>query len=150
MQDEQPDWSTPLNLTLTPEAIMSTAFATAEEVHCGWDTCVNPALVLSETTSVDPMTSNHCRLLEQEYSYDDQPDITWHDWTCELRVGEMYLLGHWRVQLNEAPAMWAWCANEAESAFINACMLIGQRARRGLIVESTTPVAPVPPRSRHH
>jgi hypothetical protein len=150
MEDEQPDWSTPLTLTLTPEAIMSTVFGTAEEVHCGWDTCVNSTLLLAETTAVDPLTSNHCRMVEQEYSYDDQPDVTWHDWTVELRIGELYLLAHWRVQVAEAPAMWSWSSNEAESAFMTACTLLGQRVRRGLIVETSAAVVPVPPRSRHH
>ena len=45
----------------------------------------------------------------------------------------------------------AWSASEAESAFMNACMLIGQRVRRGLVVEANAAAAAaVPPRSRHH
>lgn len=150
MDEEQPDWNLPLSFTITPESVMVTVFASAEEVHTGWDTCVNPALILSETTAVDSSTSNHCRLVEQEYTYDDQPDVTWHDWTVELRVGEVYLLGHWRVQVNEAPAMWSWSSTEAENAFMTACTLIGQRVRRGLVVENSSASPPVPPRSRHH
>ena len=150
MDHDQPDWDSPLTFDSTPNTIMNTLFATAEEVHCGWDTCVNPALVLAETTAVDSRTGSHCRLLEQEYSYDDQPDIMWRDWTVELRSGEVYLLAHWRVQANEAPAIWNWASNEAETAFIAACTLIGQRVRKTLVVESSGPTSPVPPRSHHH
>ncbi len=150
MHDDQPDWTQPLQFMLTAEAIMSTIFATAEEVHTGWDSCINQSLSLSETTTVDSQTGNHCRLIELEYSYDDQPDVTWHDWTVELRAGEVYIAAHWRVQVNESPAMWAWSAAESETAFISACTLIGQRVRRGLLVENDTVIAPVPPRSRHH
>ena len=95
----------------------------------------------------EPVPTADC---EQEYSYDDQPDIMWRDWTVELRSGEVYLLAHWRVQANEAPAIWSWASNEAETAFIAACTLIGQRVRKTLVVESSGPTSPVPPRSRHH
>ena len=146
---DPPEWNTRLSFTLTPEAIMHSVFSSAEEVHTGWDTCINGSLALSDTTAVDPATGNHCRLAEQEFNYDDQPDITWHDWSVELRVGTVYLLAHWRVQVNESPAMWAWSAAEAEQAFMQACALIGQRVRRGLVVESAPSMA-VPPRSHHH
>ncbi|MBT6274805.1 MAG: hypothetical protein HOI95_11790 [Chromatiales bacterium] len=150
MSEEQPDWNTPLAFMITPEAIMSTMFATAEEVHTGWDSCVNSTLAFSDTTAVDSQTGNHCRLVEQEYTYDDQPDVTWHDWTVELRIGEVYVIAHWRVQVNESPAMWSWSASESENAFMTACTLIGQRVRRGLIVEGEAATGLVPPRSRHH
>ena len=146
---EHPDWDTPLSFTLTPEAIIHSVFATAEEVHTGWETCVNNAMAITNTTAVDAATGNHCRMVEQEFSYDDQPDITWHDWTVELRVGEVFLLAHWRVQVNESPALWSWSTTEAEQAFMHACALIGQRVRRGLVVESSASMT-VPPRSHHH
>ena len=149
MSSQEPDWSTPLVLTLTPDAIINSIFSTAEEAHTGWDTCVNAALVSSETTAIDSTTGNHCRITEQEFSYDDEPDAIWHDWSVELRIAETYILAHWRVVVNESPAMWNWCSTEAENAFINACVLIGQRVRRGLNVENSGSVT-VPPRSRHH
>lgn len=150
MDQEQPDWDTPLTFSLTAESIITSLFSSAEEVHTGRDTCVNASFVLTDTTAVDPRTGNHCRLAEQEFTYDEQPDITWHDWAVELRIGEFYILAHWRVQLNESPAMWMWCGTEAENAFVNGCVLIGQRVRRGLVVEADATHVPVPPRSKHH
>jgi hypothetical protein len=151
MTTEEPDWNSPLLFSLTPDAIINSIFTTAEEVHTGWETCVNAALIMSETTAVDAGTGNHCRLAEQEFSYDDEPDAIWHDWSVELRIGETYILAHWRVMVNETPAMWTWASNEAENAFIAACVLIGQRVRRTLAVENASAVqTPTPPRSRHH
>ena len=83
-EQEQPDWSVPLTFSITPETIMSTVFATAEEVHCGWDTCVNPALILSETTAVDALTSNHCRLVEQEIGVENAG----HHWTLLFEIAQ--------------------------------------------------------------
>ena len=54
------------------------------------------------------------------------------------------------LQVSESPAMWSWATGEAESAFIQAATLIGQRVRRALVVETGATSAPVPPRSRHH
>jgi len=133
--DMDPDWDTPLALALTPETIMHTLFASADNVHTGWDTCIDHSLVVVETTAVEDDSGNHCRLVEQEYVEGEAQEVTWHDWSVELKIGDVYVSAHWRAPDNASPAEWEWCASEAESSFSTACVLVGQRVRRGLIIE---------------
>lgn len=132
---DEPDWDTPLAFSLTPEAVFQNIFASADSVHTGWGSCVERSLIVSELTAVDENSDNHCRLVEQEYSEETEPDVTWHDWTVELKAGDVYLIGHWRTTTNAAPADWDWCAAEAENAFANACLLVGRRVRRSLVLD---------------
>jgi hypothetical protein len=144
----EPDLDTPITLTLTPAALMDALFNSADSVHTGWDSCVEAGLVVADMTVVDDASGNHCRLVEQEYVEDESPDVTWHDWAVELKLGESFVTGHWRVQVAESPSEWDWCAAEAEDAFGRACVLVGKRVRRGLVVEE--PVrAPRPSRTHH-
>lgn len=145
---EEPDWDAPVALNLTPAAIMNTFFASADSVHTGWETCVDDTLVFAETTVVADMSANHCRFVEQEYSDQDTPDESWHDWTVELQLGEVFLLAHWRARISGSPADWEWCAAEAERAFISAAALLGRRVRRGLVVDQPEE-PPRTPRTRH-
>lgn len=146
--DQEPGWDTPLTLTLTPDALMNTVFVTAESVHTGWQSCVEQRLVVADNTVVDELTGNHCRLAEQEYADDEQPEAFWHDWSLELRVGEVYVIAHWRARAPGSPADWAWCAAEAESAFMQACALIGRRVRRGILVDESS-AQPRASKTRH-
>lgn len=146
--EEGPGWETPLVLNLTPDALMNTLFVTAESVHTGWRSCVEQRLVVADNTVMDEHSGNHCRLAEQEYADDEQPEAYWHDWTLELRVGEVYVIAHWRARAPGSPADWAWCANEAESAFLQACTLIGRRVRRGILVDEPSN-QPRASRTRH-
>ena len=132
---EEPDWDTPVSFTLTPEAIFHNFFASADSVHTGWASCVERNLIVTELTAVDEGSDNHCRMVEQEYAEETEPEVTWHDWAVELKIGEIYVIGHWRTTTNAAPADWDWCSSEAENAFANACLLIGRRVRRGLVIE---------------
>ncbi len=131
----EPDWDTPLTITLTPEAIIYALFSSADTVHTGWESCVDRSLIVSEITAVDEQSDNHCRLVGQEYVEDEAPDVTWHDWAVELKLGEIYVTAHWHSQENASPSDWDWSAQEAETAFSSACLLIGKRVRRGLVVE---------------
>ena len=45
-----PDHDSVVTVTTTPSAIMDAVFATADQVHTGWDSCVDPALVVSDMT----------------------------------------------------------------------------------------------------
>ena len=140
----EPDWDAPIKVQLTPAAIIHALFPSADGVHTGWETCVDHALVTQETNAVDNLSGNHCRLAEQEYVEDHSPDVTWHDWVVELKLGEIYIAAHWRTQQNANPADWDWCMGEAENAFASACVLVGKRTRRGLMVEdppNTIPAA---------
>lgn len=144
----EPDHDGPLTVTLTPAAIMDAIFATAEQVHTGWESCIDPALVVADMTVVDDASGNHCRLAEQSYSEDEAPDVNWHDWAVELKLADTYVTAHWRTQEDASPADGEWCAAEAENAFTRACVLLGKRVRRGLVVEE--PVrAPRPARTHH-
>ena len=144
----EPDYDTPLSVTLTPAAIMDAVFATADQVHTGWESCVDPALVVADMTVADEAAGNYCRLVEQSYTEDDAPDVTWHDWAVELRLGETFVTAHWRAQAGESPSDWDGCAAEAENAFARACVLLGKRVRRGLIVDEPLR-APRPARTHH-
>jgi hypothetical protein len=99
-------------------------------------------------TVADDAGGNYCRLVEQAYAEDEQPDVTWHDWAVELRLGEVYVTAHWRTEEDASPSDWEWCALQAEEAFSRACVLLGKRVRRGLVVDE--PVrAPKPARTHH-
>jgi len=144
----EPDWDTPVTFTLTPTAVIHTIYATADTVHTGWESCVDRSLAVAESTVLDEDSDNHCRLAEQEYVEDEMPDITWHDWTVELKIAEVYITGHWRAQVAGSPSDWEWCTGEAENAFSNACLLLGRKVRRGLMVEE--PSGPQrAPKTRH-
>lgn len=137
--DDEPDWDSPVTLELTPAAIIHTLFQSAESVHTGWDSCVDTALAVAETTVLDEDSINHCRLVEQRYVEGEQEEVTWHDWTVELKLGEVYMSAHWRTTDPGSRAEWDWCAREAENAFANACVLVGRRVRRGLVIEEPSP-----------
>lgn len=144
-----PDWSTPLAFTLTPEELMHTIFATADSVHTGLDSCVETKLVVGETTALHDQSDGYCRYVEQEYVTEDDPDVNWHDWAVELKVGETYVTAHWRSDDRASPAEWDWCAGEAESAFGAACVLVGKRVQRGITVADIPGATPRTPRTRH-
>ncbi|MCP5151614.1 MAG: hypothetical protein H6983_14735 [Ectothiorhodospiraceae bacterium] len=144
----EPDWDTPLTVTLTPEEIIHTLFASAETVHTGWDSCIETKLILWDVSTVGEHGDNHCRLVEQEYVEEDSPDITWRDWAVELKIDETYITAHWRADDRASPSEWDWCADQAESAFGSACLLMGKRVRKGLVVEDA-PRSRRAPRTRH-
>jgi hypothetical protein len=147
-QTVEPDWETPLSFSLTPSLIFHAFFTSADTVHTGWDSCIDPALLIEDMTVIDEHTGNHCRLVKQAYVEDEEPELTWHDWTVELKVGDTYLSAHWRAQAEWSPSDQAWCTAQAEDAFSNACTLVGKRVRRGLLVEEPSR-GPQPSRTRH-
>ncbi len=148
-RDVEPDWSTPLRFTLTPEELMHTVFASADSVHTGWESCVESKLVVAETTALHDQSEGYCRFVEQEYVTEEEPEVTWHDWTVELKVEDTYVTAHWRSDERASPAEWDWCAAEAENAFTAACVLVGKRVRRGIVVADIPGATPRTPRTRH-
>lgn len=144
----EPDWDVPVQITLTPAAIMHTLFATADSVHTGWDTCIDHTLAVAETTALDEDGGNYARLVKQEYVEGEETEVTWHDWAVELKIAEVYITAHWRTQENASPADWDWCATQAENAFASACVLVGRRVRRGLVMEEASHT-PRTPRTHH-
>jgi lysozyme family protein len=152
MQNEtsaEPDWDTPVTVTLTPALLIHVLFATASTVHTGWTSCVDDALALSDLLTLDEGTGNYCRLVEQEYVEDDNEEIVWHDWTVEIRLGEVMVTGHWQIQTSFSPMDWEWCSREAERSFEKACVLLGKRVRHGLGVEEPNPEQHAPRQQRH-
>lgn len=145
---DEPSWDAKLTVTLTPSAIMNTVFASADGVHTGWGSCIDEALVAAETTVVDERGANHCRLTEQEYGDREAPDDTWHEWSVELRIGEVYVIAHWRVRVSGSRADWDRCEAEAEAAFVQTCSLLGKRVTRALVIEEPSE-PPRASRTRH-
>ena len=145
---EGPDWDTPLNITLTPDDLMHTVFAMADEVHTGYDSCVDPKLLCGDVTALDRDGENYCRLVEQEYVEDEEPDLTWHDWAVELKVGSSYITGHWRAQVGYSRADWEHCAKQSAQAFAVGCVLVGQHVREGITIDAPHR-PPSPARTRH-
>ncbi|MGE0384083.1 MAG: hypothetical protein AB7Q97_05085 [Gammaproteobacteria bacterium] len=144
----EPDWDSQINLALTPGAIAHALFWSADTVHTGWDSCIEHDLIMWEITALDDNNDNYCRLVEQEYADDENAEMTWHDWTVELKLGSIHVTGHWRAQANSNFSDWDWCAAEAEKAYTSACLLVGKRVRRGLVVESQSE-APRVSRTHH-
>lgn len=146
----EPDWDSPLSLTLTPALLIHSLMKTATAVHTGWSSCIDDQLVVANLVSMDDAAGNYVRLAEQEFYEDEDPETVWHDWTLEVRVGQILTTGHWQVLVTAPPIDWDWNAREAERAFERACVLIGRRARRGLAVDEPMPSEQPPPRSSRH
>ncbi len=152
MQNEtsaEPDWDTPLSLTLTPALLIHALFATANTVHTGWSSCVDNELVLNDLVSMDDNSGNYCRIVEQEYLEEDGDETVWHDWAVELRLGTVLITGHWQIQTTTSPMDWEWCAKQAEDAFEKACVLLGRRVRRGVGVEEPNQDTQMARQQRH-
>ncbi|MEA3275650.1 MAG: hypothetical protein U9Q81_10260 [Pseudomonadota bacterium] len=146
----EPDWDSQLQVTLTPALLIHALMATASAVHTGWSSCIEDKLVVSDLVSMDNVAGNYVRLAEQEFFEDEDPEVVWHDWTLEIRVGEVLTTGHWQIPASAAPMEWDWSAREAEKAFEHACLLVGRRVRRGLAVDEPAPSEQPPPRSSRH
>jgi len=153
MDDNAPEWDQPLSLTVTPAGLIHTLFATASNVHTGWTSCVESNLMAADLIVTNDSDGNYVRLVEQEFVEDESPDVAWHDWTVELRVGEVLVTGHWQLLVTAPPIDWDWCTQEAEAAFEKATVLVGKRVRRVMAVEddlaSPAPKPPAP-KPRHH
>lgn len=145
----EPDWDTPLSLTITPALLIHALMGTASAVHTGWTSCVDDTLLLSNLVAMDDNAGNYIRLAEQEFVEDEQPETLWHDWTLEVRIGSLLTTGHWHCPSTAHPSEWDWNAREASRAFERACTLIGRRVRRAMAVDEPTPADPVPRASRH-
>jgi hypothetical protein len=145
----EPDWDSPLQITLTPELLAKTLMDTATAVHTGWESCVEEDAVLNQIVAMDESGQNSVRLVEQEFADDEELDVIWHDWALEICVGRVLTIGHWHLRHDAPPVDWEWHARQAEEAFQRACILIGRRARRGLWVEEAMP-SELPPRSHRH
>ncbi|MCG6895912.1 MAG: hypothetical protein LJE61_12630 [Thiocapsa sp.] len=145
----EPDWETPLTLTLTPALLIHSLMGTASAVHTGWGSCVDDSLLLSNLVSMEDRAGNYIRLAEQEFVEDDQPETVWHDWTLEVRIGSVLTTGHWQFPATAHPSEWEWNAREAGRAFERACLLVGRRVRRTMAVEDPAPTDAVPRLSRH-
>jgi lysozyme family protein len=145
----EPDWDTPLSLTLTPALLIHALFATANTVHTGWSSCVDNELVLNDLVSMDDNSGNYCRIVEQEYLEEDGDETVWHDWAVELRLGTVLITGHWQIQTTTSPMDWEWCAKQAEDAFEKACVLLGRRVRRGVGVEESNQDTQMARQQRH-
>ena len=146
----EPDWGSPLQLELTPAMLIHALMATASAVHTGWASCIDEKLVVSGAVSMDDAAGNYVRLAEQEFYEDEDPEVVWHDWTVEIRIGNVLTAGHWQVPVSASPMEWEWYAGEAEKAFDRACLLVGRRVRKGLVVEEPAPSEQLPPRSSRH
>lgn len=145
----EPDWETPLSLTITPALLIHSLMSTASAVHTGWSSCVDDSLVLSNTVAMDDSVGNYVRLVEQEFVEEEQPETLWRDWTLEMRIGSLLTTAHWQFPSTAHPSEWEWNAREAASAFERACVLVGRRVRRTFGVEEPVPTESVPRTSRH-
>jgi hypothetical protein len=145
----EPDWETPLSVTITPALLIHALMNTASAVHTGWSSCVDESLVLSNLVAMDDRVGNYVRLVEQEFVEEDQPGTLWHDWTLEVRIGSLLTTGHWQFPSTSNPSEWDWNSREASQAFERACVLIGRRVRRTLAVEEPAQTDSIPRTSRH-
>lgn len=145
----EPDWDTPLTLTTTPSLLIHALMGSASAVHTGWESCVEDSLILSNLVAMDDRVGHYVRLAEQEFVEEGKPDMAWHDWTVEVRIGTVLVTGHWQFEASAHPSDWEWNAREARRAFERACVLVGRRVRPTLAVEEPIPTESVPRASRH-
>ena len=141
-----PDWDSPLTLNVTPAGLAGALFSSADEVHTAWQSCVDQNLIVAESVAHDAHTANYCRLVEQEYEEEGSEGI-WHDWCVELRIGEVFVSGHWRLPTDAHGSDWTWSNEEAQRAFTAGCVLFGRRVGRTVYVEE--PLESGPPPTRH-
>ena len=145
----EPEWDTPIGLQVTPRAVIECVFWNADAVHTGYDSCIDPKLVIVDTIAHDDNGDNYCRYVEQEFVEDESTeDTTWHDWTVELKLGEVFVVAHWRVHVGGSPSDWDWCERESEKAFAVASVLVSKRVRKCIVVD-TSSYGPRPPRTHH-
>ncbi|MCF7990615.1 MAG: hypothetical protein K9M02_09240 [Thiohalocapsa sp.] len=144
-----PDWDMPLQLKLTPELLVHALMDNASAVHTGWESCVDEDALISQVVVMDDAGNNAIRLVEQEFADEEEAGAVWHDWTVEIRIGRVITAGHFSVRANAAPLDWEWHAREAERTFERACVLLGRRVRRGLVIEEPMP-RELPPRASRH
>ena len=145
----EPEWDSPISLQTTPRAIIECVFWNADAVHTGYESCIDPKLVTGDTVAHEDNGDNYCRYVEQEYMEDEAPeDTTWHDWAVELKLGETFVVAHWRVQVGGSPSDWDWCERESEKAFTVASVLVGKRVRKCIAVD-TSSYGPRPSRTHH-
>ena len=103
----EPEWDSPVVLEVTPRAIIECVFWNADAVHTGYESCIEPKLVIVDTIAHDDNSDNYCRYVEQEYMEEETTEeTTWHDWTVELKLGEVFVVAHWRVLVGGSPADW--------------------------------------------
>ena len=144
-----PDWDTPLQLVVTPAIFVHGLLETATAAHTGWRSCIDEEAILNQLVALDDAGHNAVRLVEQEFADEQDAEVMWHDWTVELCIGKVFIVGHWQVRVGAPASEWEWHARQAEQAFERACLLLGRRVRRGLWVEDPAPRA-VPPRAHRH
>lgn len=149
IDSSEPDWDTPLALTITPGMIIHALMGTATAAHTGWSSCIDDALVLSDQVAMDDRTGHYIRLVEQEFVEEDQPGTLWHDWSLEVRIGSVLTIGHWQFPASAHPLEWDWHTREAARAFERACVLLGRRVRRTVSVEDAADGREMPSASRH-
>ena len=144
-----PEWDSPVHVQTTPGAIIDCVFWSADAVYTGYESSIDSKFVLVDITAHEDSGDNYCRYVEQEYTEDDAPeDVSWHDWTIELKLGETFVVAHWRVLVTGSPSDWTWCARESEKAFTIASVLVNKRVRRGIVVDSSSH-GPRSPRTHH-
>lgn len=145
----EPDWEQALPLTMTPALIIHSVMATASAVHTGWESCIDDRLILSNLVAMDDKTGHYVRLVEQEYHEEADPETVWHDWTLEIRIANVLTTGHWQAPVGGPAIESEWQAREAEQAFERACVLLGRRVSRGLVVVEPQPSEGVVRSTRH-
>lgn len=109
----EPDWETPLSLTLTPTLLIHSLMATASAVHTAWTSCLDETLILADLVAMDDRVGNYVRLAEQEFVEEGKQEPVWHDWTLEVRIGPVLTTGHWQIEVSAHPSEWDWNAREA-------------------------------------
>jgi hypothetical protein len=145
----EPDWDTQISLSTTPALLIHALFGTANSIHTGWSSCIDDSLAQMELVATNDSNGDYCRLVEQEYIEDENDEIVWRDWAVELRLGDVFIIGHWQIQATTSPMDWDWCAREAEKAFDKGCLLFGKRVRRSIVVEELERLAE-PSQSKRH
>jgi hypothetical protein len=104
---------------------------------------------VSELVVMDDSGGASVRLVEQQFADEEDSDVVWQDWAVEVRIGRVVTTGHFSVRSN-APALdWNWHLQEAERAFDRACVLVGRKVRRGLVIDEPLP-RELPPRASRH
>ena len=147
----EPEWDAPIGLEVTPRAIIECVFWNADAVHTGYESCIESETRDRGIQSPTTTTATTTVATSNRSTWKTRPpeETTWHDWTVELKLGEVFVVAHWRVLVGGSPTLTGTGASGSRRRRSPiASVLVSKRVRKYTVVD-TSSFGPRPPRTHH-